>query len=58
MGELSDEDNERVGRVASALGGDVGALRELTKEHLGTRDLDEADRRALVIREWRSEHDA
>lgn len=41
--------------VSAALGGDADALRDLTEKHLGTRDLDEADRRTNVVWGWRDD---
>lgn len=54
---MTPEDRERLEIVTQSLGGDEEALRELTRRSLGTRDLDEADRRARVVMEYRSEAD-
>lgn len=42
-------DRERLDRVVDMTGGSEDALRDGAKEVLGTRDLDEADRRTRVI---------
>lgn len=56
--EWSAEDVERLEIVKLAIGGDVEAQQELTRRSFGTRDLDEADRRARVIWEWKDENEA
>lgn len=56
--DASEDWKRRVDAVTSALGGNDDALRDLTERHLGTRDLDEADRRTRVIWEWEEENDA
>lgn len=53
---MNDKDRERLKDAKAVLGGDEERLKALTERHLGTRDLDEADRRTRVVWEWESEH--
>lgn len=52
---MNHDDRDRLETATRITGGDEEALREKTAEHLGTRDLDEADRRTRVIWEWEDE---
>lgn len=50
--------NEHLENAKAVLSGDEQTLKELTEDLLGTRDLDEADRRVRVIWEWEAEQES
>ena len=52
---MNETDRHRLDNAIEVLGGNEERLKALIEQYLGTRDLDEADRRAEVVWEWRTE---